>query len=195
MLLLQPAAALAGLAGVFCSVMIYVDTRRAFWNLPLTGFKFFMSGVLLGIPTVVFVSLLGAAWSETLTCAAVMNGFGYRLLQGLVAATLVKLGVEALVLGHLRDKKHTPLKRTALLLTGELARAALWRVGAGVLGGVLLPLLVVLLAGSRPAGFPAGLVGVGVGASLIFILLGELLERSLFFTASVAPKMPGALAP
>ena len=47
---LRPAAALAGLAGVFCSVMIYVDTRRAFWSLPLVGFKFFMTGVVLGVP-------------------------------------------------------------------------------------------------------------------------------------------------
>jgi DMSO reductase anchor subunit len=191
--LLQPAAALAGLAGVFCSVMIYVDTRRAFWNLPLTTFKFFMTAVVLGVPAALFVALLGAAWSEALTARAVMEGFGRRLLQGLVAALVVKLAVEALVLTHLRDKKHTPLKRTALLLTGELARVALGRFGAGVLGGIVLPGL--LLVGVAPHGLGAAFTGVVMGLVLVFTLLGELLERHLFFTAAVAPKMPGALAP
>jgi DMSO reductase anchor subunit/ferredoxin len=191
--LLQPAAALAGLAGVFCSVMIYVDTRRAFWNLPLTTFKFFMTAVVLGVPAALFVALLGAAWSGTLTVAAVMQGFGQRLLQGLVLAMVAKLAVEALVLTHLRDKKHTPLKRTALLLTGELARVAVGRVAAGALGGVVLPGL--LLARVLPAGFQTVGTGLFMGLVLIFMVLGELLERHLFFTAAVAPKMPGALAP
>ena len=190
---LQPAAALAGLAGVFCSVMIYVDTRRAFWNLPLTGFKFFMTGVVLGVPAAVFVSLLGAAWSETITVAEIMEGFGRRLLQGLVAAALVKLAVEALVLTHLRDKKHTPLKRTALLLTGELALMTLRRVCSGVLGGIVLP--GVLLAEVGPTGCRAAFTGVVMGLVLVITLVGELLERHLFFTAAVAPKMPGAMAP
>jgi DMSO reductase anchor subunit len=190
---LQPAAALAGLAGVFCSVMIYADTRRAFWNLPLTGFKFFMTAVVLGIPAALFAALLGAAWSEALTGAAIMEGFGRRLLQGLAAATLVKLAVEALVLTHLRDKKHTPLKRTALLLTGELARVARRRLGAGVLGGIVLPVLLVAQLG--PAGGRTALTGVVLGLVLGFTLLGELLERHLFFAAAVAPKMPGAMAP
>ena len=183
---LQPAAALAGLAGVFCSVMIYVDTRRAFWNLPLTGFKFFMTGVVLGVPAAVFVSLLGAAWSETITVAEIMEGFGRRLLQGLVAAALVKLAIEALVLTHLRDKQHTPLKRTALLLTGELAPMAVRRVIAGVLGGIVLPGL--LLAEVGPTGCRVAFTGVVMGLVLVFTLLGELLERHLFFTAAVAPR-------
>jgi Fe-S-cluster-containing dehydrogenase component/DMSO reductase anchor subunit len=182
---LQPAAVLAGLAGVFCSVMIYVDTRRAFWSLPLTGFKFVMTGVVLGLPAALFVSLLGAAWSEGLTTAVVMRGLGLRLMRALAAASLLKLAVEAMVLAHLRDKKHTPLKRTALLLTGELAPLAWGRVSAGVLGGIVLP--VLLPAGPVPAGLVVGLV-------LAFTLCGELMERHLFFTAAVASKMPGGMA-
>jgi Fe-S-cluster-containing dehydrogenase component/DMSO reductase anchor subunit len=190
---LQSAAAVAGLAGVFCSVMIYVDTRRPFWSLPATGFKFFMTAVVLGIPSALLVALLAAAWSAPLTVAAVMDGVGRRLLQGLVAAMAVKLTVEALVLSQLHDMKHTPLKGTALLLTGELARVALGRVLAGILGGIALPAL--LLAGPAPAGFRAAFTAGGVVLLLVLTLFGELLERHLFFTASVAPKMPGGLAP
>jgi formate dehydrogenase iron-sulfur subunit len=193
--LFQPAAALFGLIGVFCSVMIYVDTRRPFWSLPLTGFKFFMTGVVLGIPAVVLVSLLGAAWTGSMSADEVMARFGWGLLRGLVAASLAKLVVEALVLTHLRDKQHTPLKRTTILLTGELSRIALGRVFLGVVGGVVLPrLLLAARAVAGPAGFGPIVTGVVVGLILILTLLGELLERYLFFTASVAPKMPGALA-
>jgi formate dehydrogenase iron-sulfur subunit len=152
-----------------------------------------MTGVVLGIPAAVFVSLLGAAWSEALTVAAVMEGFGRRLLSVLAAAAVLKLAVEALVLTHLRDKKHTPLKRTALLLAGELAPISMRRALAGAFGGIALPGL--LLAGVGLTGSRAVFTGVVLGLSLGLTLLGELLERHLFFTAAVAPKMPGALAP
>src|SRR5258706_10803941 len=45
---LQNAAALAGALGVFCSVMVYVATRREQWSGTRTGLKFFGSTVLLG---------------------------------------------------------------------------------------------------------------------------------------------------
>ena len=41
-------AATTGLAAVFCSAMIYVDTRRPFWNAPMTFGKFFGTTLLLG---------------------------------------------------------------------------------------------------------------------------------------------------
>jgi Fe-S-cluster-containing dehydrogenase component len=71
---LQVSAALSGLIGVFCSVMIYADTRRPFWNLPLTGFKFFMTGVVLGIPMVLLVSLLGAAGTGSVSAGGAWRG-------------------------------------------------------------------------------------------------------------------------
>lgn len=37
-----------GLAAVACSVMVYVDTRRAFWSLGRTSFRFFGTAVALG---------------------------------------------------------------------------------------------------------------------------------------------------
>lgn len=35
------AGSLFGLLGVFCSVMVYADTRRPFWSLPLVSLRFF----------------------------------------------------------------------------------------------------------------------------------------------------------
>ncbi len=191
---LQPLAACSGLAGVLCSVMIYVDTRRPFWSFPLTAFKFFMTGAVLGIPAVLLVSLLGAAWSDSLTFREIMGRFGNRLLVGLVSGMLMKLAVEAIVLTHLRDKKHTPLKRTAILLTGELRPIAINRLLLGIAGGVLLP--AILLAGPAivgPGGFRPSATFAIVGLIVLLTLIGELFERYIFFTAAVASKMPGAL--
>ena len=58
------------------------------------------------------------------------------------------------------------------------------RIGAALLGGVLLP-LILATHGLHPA-----LVWV----ALFACLTGELLERSLFFRAVDAPKMPGVPA-
>ena len=42
-------AALLGLLAVFTSVMIYADTRRAFWARPFTATRFFGATILLGV--------------------------------------------------------------------------------------------------------------------------------------------------
>jgi len=48
---------LTGLAAVFTSVMIYVDTHRPFWNAGLTNGKFFGTALLLGLAAVGAVSM------------------------------------------------------------------------------------------------------------------------------------------
>jgi len=64
----------------------------------------------------------------------------------------------------------------------------------GIMGGVVLPLLLLsgraTVAGS--AGYDPLFVGFVVLLIVGLLLIGEVLERYLFFAASVAPKMPGA---
>ena len=48
---LGTAVATVGVLGVACSVLIYHATRRAWWNAPATGFKFFMTAAVLGLAT------------------------------------------------------------------------------------------------------------------------------------------------
>jgi hypothetical protein len=108
----------------------------------------------------------------------------------LMLLTAFKLLGEATVLLHLFDRKLGDLKRTALLLRGQLLRPLLARLGLGAVGGLLLPLLLtVSLSQLSRAG---GLVFLAISA--VLLLLGELLERMLFFKALSAPKMPGAIA-
>jgi hypothetical protein len=101
-----------------------------------------------------------------------------------------------LIFLHLRDRRHTPLKRTALLLTGPLDAPTLKRFFFGALGGVVLP---VVLAGEATFAAPQGYSPLFMGLATLWMLgllvTGELTERRLFFAAVVAPKMPGVPTP
>ena len=81
------------------------------------------------------------------------------------------------------------LKRTALLLYGELRTLTQFRFLCGVLGGILLPL--ALLTGLSPS--LAGQAFAGSFLGLICLLAGEIIERMTFFSALSAPRMPGGL--
>jgi formate dehydrogenase iron-sulfur subunit len=95
------------------------------------------------------------------------------------------------VFSWLRARTLTPLRRTALLMTGDLARSTAWRFIAGTLGGLNVP-GVLLLTDSNAAPHSPQMIVAGVTAGLALTFAGEVLERYLFFAAVVAPKMPGA---
>jgi hypothetical protein len=113
------------------------------------------------------------------------------LFPALIGTAALKLLFEASLFGHLRSKQHTPLKRSAQLMTGDLSRAVKWRFSLGIIGGVLLPGMWLWLGGGPVS---TGIALPAVVAGQFFALLaGELLERYLFFTAAVASRMPGGL--
>ena len=186
-------ASAMGLIAVFCSVMIYVDTRRPFWSAPRTAVKFFLTTLVLGLPTALLVSLVPAAWSDEITVSHMMTAYGTWMCRALVIAVIVKLLFESMVLVALRHTQHTPLKRTAILLTGDLSMVLLQRFFLGVVGGIVLPLVLLneplLAAGS---GFHPLFVGIAIAWVIGLVMAGELMERYLFFRAVVSPKMPGA---
>jgi formate dehydrogenase iron-sulfur subunit len=96
--------------------------------------------------------------------------------------SIAKLAGELCAFVHLRDSEWTNMKRTAMLMAHDLKAATIVRFVCGAIGGILLPIFVV--AGMQYAG----------AAIPIVCLLGELLERYLFFTAVIPPKMPGGIA-
>ncbi len=175
---LQVAATCAGLFGVFCSVMVYVATRREQWSGTQTGVKFFGTSVVLGGAT---VFSLDALTSPGLGRAAT------ELLSLLMATSTLKLLFEARTLWHHRDRQQSAFKRMAVVMLGDLRSVTLSRFALGLLGGVLLPFILVNAELSEPI---ATLFVVGVLASL---LGGEFLERYLFFRAAPASRMPGGL--
>jgi len=185
------AVAATGLMGVFCSTMIYASTRRVFWNPAYTGLKFLLTCLVLGIPVALLIRFATAAClaSDNTPLLAAENV--RALCQCLLAAVAAKLLLEAAILSWLSTRTFTPLRRTAILMTGALARTTTIRFVCGAVGGLVLPGWLMIWC--PPTGATPSLAIV---TTIVLILAlnfaGELLERYLFFAAVVAPKMPGS---
>jgi Fe-S-cluster-containing dehydrogenase component/DMSO reductase anchor subunit len=180
--------ALVGVAAVFCSVMLYHVTRRRWWSGGRTGVKFALTSAGLGwastlCSTFVVAATRGAPLSPELVA------FGQSGANGLLLLTLLKLGSEASIFLHLRDRQQGDLKRTALLLWGDLHRLTACRFVLGILGGIVVPM--VFFKALTPSHPGLGLTALCV--SLACLCAGEILERVTFFTALSAPRMPGGL--
>jgi formate dehydrogenase iron-sulfur subunit len=174
-----------GAFGVFCSVMVYHVTRRAYWNMAYSGTKFALTSLVLGLATTLFTMVLADTWSPS----AELDHVAGSLVAPLAYAMIAKLLVELWVLSHLRDHTTTDLRRTAKLLTTDLFDTFVFRVVIGLIGGIAIPVLLVYPHGG---GAPASAL---VGAVLVLALTvaGELMERSLFFRALASLRMPGGL--
>jgi DMSO reductase anchor subunit len=177
-----------GWLGVLCSAMVYIATRREFWNVWYTSARFLLTAGLLGSAVSLLLALT-AAWANAgVTADEVFDATGNYLSAAVISLAVAKLMVELVVLRHLWTRQSSTLKRSALLLTGELGPVFKIRVICLLAGGISLPAALISV-GLRP-----GENGVLIGAmgALLFALLlaGELAERYLFFTAVVAPKMP-----
>jgi Fe-S-cluster-containing dehydrogenase component/DMSO reductase anchor subunit len=182
---LPAAVGVSGLLGVFCSVMIYHDTRRPFWRFSQSGLKFYVATLLLGTAAGLFVTTLQGWLWPTLAAAGAYQQLTTWLSKVLLVVAGLKLACEAVFFRHLGSGELC-LKQTALLMVQELAEITTARFLVGVIGGVLLPIGFLV---QRPA---PGFATLGVTAGImVFTLLGELLERHLFFTAIVPNRMPG----
>lgn len=189
---LGSAVALSGLAGVISSVCIYAVTRRALWSPSGTTMRFLLTTGLLGTAAL-FTSLMLASLLGRSTSARDLVGLrGVDLCKTLMAFAAVKLAFEAALFRHLRSRTGTPLNRSARLMIGPLSNTTLARFGCGILGGLFLPALVL---GNLQRANPVGDWQLGLMVLLAFAgcLIGELLERYLFFAAVAAPRMPGSL--
>jgi Fe-S-cluster-containing dehydrogenase component/DMSO reductase anchor subunit len=179
----------SGLVAVFCSIMIYVVVRRELWSFGRVATRFLLTTAVLGIAVVWLSILIVSLTNPSPTLHLLVQEYGTALCLSLISVSGVKLTWEATLFRGLLLRQMTPLKRSALLMSGELANIALARFAAGIFGGVLMPLLLLsALHASEEARFV-------VATSLIFLacLVGEVLERYLFFTACAAPRMPGSI--
>jgi Fe-S-cluster-containing dehydrogenase component/DMSO reductase anchor subunit len=178
--------AASGVLGVLCSMMLYQVTSRRWWSAARTTSRFVLTSALLGLATTTVGVLSSGLLDDQWTAACVAAG---SLSGPLVATAALKLALDAEIFLHLRARGLGELKRTALLLVGELKKVTAARFGLGVLA----LLFVVVLGHSSSLAPHVGLV-LAVGAWALFVA-GEGLERMLFFRALSAPKMPGAVGP
>ena len=162
-------------------------TQRRYWSFDRTGFAFLMTTLTLGAATTLFTTAL-AVWfageqAELVPvlklCSAAVPGLG-------VATLLFELSIFL----HLGDKQQGDLKRSATLLATTLRRPLELRWGLFALGGCLLPWWSATLFGSGSLVSGLALAALSLGV----LVLSAFVERSLYFAAVSAPRMPGTVS-
>ncbi|VAX36746.1 Molybdopterin oxidoreductase, iron sulfur subunit [hydrothermal vent metagenome] len=181
---IEEAVVISGVFGIFCSVMVYKDTRRPFWNHPATTVKFLLTAGITGFATILLASVLFALVHAEVSLPYVMKSFGQTFCMIISIMASIKLVIEGSIFFHLNDQDFTLFKKTAILMTQPLKKATIWRFICGFIGGVIFPLILMKTY-----------MHIGVGemvllSGFIFILtlIGEFLERYLFFKAVVPLK-------
>ncbi len=175
----------SGVIALLCSVMIYVATRREFWSFERTLLKFGLTAILLGTATF----WMAITWSSVLGTAAlspVVQELARSLAQAVLLVACVKLASEGLLFRYLLSPHVTTLGRSAQLHLGPLRGITLGRFLCGIVGGVILPWMAL-------SGWQSPLSPILVTVIVGILLLGELLERYLYFAAVASPRMPGAV--
>lgn len=188
--LVKQGVAVTGLVGLFCSVMIYVFTGREFWSFGRTLTKFGMTALVLGLS-----ATLSSVTVYTLLIDPTSRDWAHPfvkiLLPALIVSGATKLIIEVCVFHHLLSRRQSPMKRTAQLMLGPLAKSTALRFMFGGLGTILIPLLLMRAISAGPV--EPLTQCLTVCSSFLFCVLGELLERYQFFSACASPRMPGAL--
>lgn len=184
--------AASGALGVFCSAMIYVFTGRECWSFTRVSVRFALTAALLGVAATWLSILMVAIAQPSPALLQTIRQSGPLLCRALIVVAVAKLVWEATILRHLLLSRMTPLRRSAMLLTRELSSVTLARFALGLLGGVIMPALLLTMLPNFAAD---DVVQFAATTGLLFAacLGGELLERYLFFTACAAPRMPGAI--
>ena len=152
---------MSGLSGVGSSVMVYHVVRRPFWRASSAGIKFAGTAVVLGLATA--LACLAGTMIGPINRATSPHALS-AIACFLAVASILKLWFEA---GDRREPD--------------------WSTPLGVTGGLVLPALAVVGAIGRDGGVASSSAFLALAACLA----GELLERSLFFTAVAKRKMPG----
>ena len=98
----------------------------------------------------------------------------------------LKLVLELSIIRYRGSIEHDALARSAELIVGPLRRVSALRCGAAV---VATASLVLLLSVPRGASLSVG--PLLAAASFVLFLVGESLERHVFFRAEAARAMPG----
>ena len=180
-----------GILGVFCSAMVYHDTKRSFWNIKFTATKFMLTPFILGIPFYFLLIISLSYFDNNSSPQAIGQVWSSRLFPSLMVLSILKISLEMTILFRLEDDFLSPLKKSAMLLTTELRRVLLVRLFFGLTGGILLPLFLLNISlspvlQSKFFLFLSSLM-------CLSLLISEFLERYLFFSAVIPMKMPGGI--
>jgi Fe-S-cluster-containing dehydrogenase component/DMSO reductase anchor subunit len=157
-----------GLAGVACSVLVYATTHRSSWRVSTVAAKFALTTAVCGLATVVWASLVSVMVAGNRGAHEIQTPSSRPLLLVLSALLVAKLAGEALGTRTLQP---------------DLGRTMVGRFAAGLAGALLFALLLVGIGG-WPTWSVVAIATLAQGG----VLTGELLERSMFFTAASPPR-------
>ena len=178
--------------------MLYIATKRPLWTAFRTSSFFFLTAGIVGVAMVIvamqwaqvdsnFVtSLFG---SQTQPSSAGVSAAVVVLAKALLVFTVCKLAIEGSIFGHLWSVQFTPPRHAAQLMVGELRWTTIIRFSLLFAGGLALPLLFLANTQATNAALTGAILMTFAG---VMLLVGELMERYLFFAVSVARRMPGA---
>lgn len=161
--------AAAGVLAVFTSIMVYVDTRRAYWSPKLTAGKFLGTTLLLG------AGLTGIVWAWLGVPIMFMAFSCALILRWLVS--LFEMGQNERALEDESSSWHKSALILKTLHRPQIEARALLLVATGI----LIPTLIF-------GGFPAPVLFT---LSVLLTFTSQLIERMYFFTAAAGTKMPG----
>ena len=161
-----------GLLSVYCSIMVYVDTQRAFWSMTKTLGRFIGTAVISGFAGLLLMEMI------------IHNSTSGIALGGFLLGCGIKIFTEVNLLTPARSKEWGFAKKSALLQLHPLRKVLTTRWAT---------LSFALLAGLLAIIIPS--VNIVLGSlALLALIVGEWMERRLFFQAVVTLKMPGEIA-
>lgn len=159
-----------GLVTIFCSAMIYIVTRRPFWQASITFAKFGTTIAILGLAAINLDLLVSNSGASTAACLC------------LIAVTIARLALEYQLLMQASLPVTDPMARSARLILGPLKSFHILRIVAWVLGGIVLPTSFFVL--------PPNIATLAAALSVANLLAAELIDRGLYFAAESTPAMP-----
>lgn len=191
--LLTAASIFAGAAAVYCSAMIYVATRRPWWNARRTLARFVLTVFLTGNSACTAIAALTVSHSEHVL-------YDYRFVFASMAPAMVvvawRIWAEARFIQSAGNDPEEAIRGTIHLLADRPLRYVVRKKRSWAIAAAFgLPLLAFWLLVSCPDSSAMRITVGGICLARVgFVLAAELAERYLFFAASVPPRMPGGIS-
>ena len=176
-LLVEFITLVSGVYGIYAQSMIYRIKARPSWNRITTNLKFF--GVAyIGVFLMAFIAIVLGLLEVALPLIS---------LGMLGALSQMFFTYDDLRTLSISDENEYQLKRTARLYDENFKNLKLFRFASIFLGGIILPLLIMVLVGASSFG-SASLIFL---FALILMFVSELSDRFLFYSTVVPLGMAG----
>lgn len=182
---------IAGLGGVLCSIMIYVDTKKQYWNLFRTSVRFLGTTLVLGLAGINAIGFLFAVKSDH--GQEFFQTWGSALPLWTMGIVILKLIQELSIIRFQDAPPENELRRSLYLLMHPLRKVSGFRIVTALAGAMVLPFVPHLMNLLAPGKVPVSYYAVAVFISFLCLLVSEITERYLFFTSVAKSKMPGTI--